>query len=1199
MSRTPAHLEHKYKIFAGLVVVILAFGIVAPALAAYLGPNRTVTGTTSICKVVLYECKYVAAKNSWRYKAVDNWSCGDESKPWQGYPSDPSSQGCFDATAGDTYWSKEETLEETSVTYPPAVTTGTLQNCNEFNGWCNTAPQLFLDATEPLSGYSILALEGSRNAEPFACSGSNCSIPLNEGVNNFTYWALSSWGDSSEMGAFTAKVDTIVPEAGLNITASRGTNGWYTSPTSITAVGSDSTSGLQSVLLSVNHGTWQSSTLLTDGVYNVDVQAMDNAGNVSDHTTLILVDTTTPSINLSANGISGNSGWYISDLRINTTASDATSGIASFEMATDGSTWIPVSAPVLFTGGIHTLQLKAVDKAGNRTETPVQEFHIDTVAPMVEMPKTWDLGKTVTYDVWDDISGLTSVRVVIEDEDEKFAKVVWDEEISSEKFTGEIAWNGKFRDGTIAPPGEYLVWVKAGDAAGNERFKLGTVNVPSPHSFFQLVPTAVSPDVMRLPPEILTSKARLLDPSIVISGFGNTTDNTTSTVTQVLNFPSLGTTTASTSTASNSGILWGAAAIAMAGAVTAYVLEERRKREEEMAKQALEQAQSEERRKKIKARKMAKLEAQWAQEAAWEQARLERERMELRNAGMESKMTRLEAEENARWEAAQQAQKNKTAVLPGTGLQAYYQSEKEGAPVTAPMDGQKSWWEKVTSFVQEKIVQPVQMYTPKIMDWVDKNQVITSIGVGALVGLGALAIISTGGLATPLVIGGAALLAGGLVAGGTVALNNYYDRPWYTNIVKNVVSGAVTAAAIPFIATGGLTTALIKAGNGITALCMSNPAACAKADVALNAFDKLEEASLIVKGAYQTWTGNSAGAAETSNELRMEYLDGGVPGNVVALELGEKLAELGDDVPELIAAYGDDIVPLLLQYGDDAVDIIGAYGDEGITLLMKFGDDTDEVIGLVKKYGTPAVKLLDIVDRESADNLLKTLDKDVLDYAIKQGPDAVYALSRWSFKELKEFGPELALRAKNDAKVIEAVKRLVGLGPIDPKHLTSEQEALIKIIAENSTQYGDEGQIVLGKWVDYGNGFTDYARETGSAHYNPHPDMWNLMEKLGKENRNETAWLVNKQVIQTGIDKGLPFEYSLNGLPSGKIDLEEYAIEKIWEGGASREIIYANIEDALGDGYTPIRLKELVELYYAGYVYSFDSIANSYVLIKP
>ena len=44
--------------------------------------------------------------------------------------------------------------------------------------------------------------------------------------------------------------------------------------------------------------------------------------------------------------------------------------------------------------------------------------------------------------------------------------------------------------------------------------------------------------------------------------------------------------------------------------------------------------------------------------------------------------------------------------------------------------------------------------------------------------------------------------------------------------------------------------------------------------------------------------------------------------------------------------------------------------------------------------------------------------------------------------------------------------------------------------------------------------------------------MWNLLGDLGKEQRELTAWLINKQVIQNGIEKGLPFEYTLDGIPS-------------------------------------------------------------------
>lgn len=87
-----------------LAVLLVALAAVTPALAAYIGPKRTVTETTTACSVVLYECQYVASKGGWRYHKVDSWACSNESKPWKAYPSQPNSQGCFAATAGDQYW---------------------------------------------------------------------------------------------------------------------------------------------------------------------------------------------------------------------------------------------------------------------------------------------------------------------------------------------------------------------------------------------------------------------------------------------------------------------------------------------------------------------------------------------------------------------------------------------------------------------------------------------------------------------------------------------------------------------------------------------------------------------------------------------------------------------------------------------------------------------------------------------------------------------------------------------------------------------------------------------------------------------------------------------------------------------------------------------------------------------------------------
>ena len=293
------------------------------------------------------------------------------------------------------------------------------------------------------------------------------------------------------------------------------------------------------------------------------------------------------------------------------------------------------------------------------------------------------------------------------------------------------------------------------------------------------------------------------------------------------------------------------------------------------------------------------------------------------------------------------------------------------------------------------------------------------------------------------------------------------------------------------------------------------------------------------------------------------------------------------------------------------------------TVQQAIDNAAGEVIAMVRKFGAPAVEILDTVDLKAANKLFKNLDDDVIEYVIEQGPEAVDALSKWSKEELLEHGPELALRATKDAEALTATSKLVELlKTMDPRRadlllnvMSSQGEKgfvntiktqfgkilvgndnfdvakdLIDTIAENSIQYADGGQLVLGKWVDYGNGFTLMSRNTGSMHYNPHPEIWNTLGELGK-NRDAAAWLVNKQAVQTGIAKGLPIEFTLEGVPLKEIETEKRAVELIFSGATDSEIM-ADLEVEK----IAIRWQELRELKNAGYEFAIDEINNSFVL---
>jgi hypothetical protein len=265
------------------------------------------------------------------------------------------------------------------------------------------------------------------------------------------------------------------------------------------------------------------------------------------------------------------------------------------------------------------------------------------------------------------------------------------------------------------------------------------------------------------------------------------------------------------------------------------------------------------------------------------------------------------------------------------------------------------------------------------------------------------------------------------------------------------------------------------------------------------------------------------------------------------------------------------------------------------SVVKNIGDKVASIntaISLVQKYGYDAVIVLKAVEPKAAAKVFRTVDKNILDDVVKQGSDAIAAFSGWTEKELKEHAKELAARAAKDAEVLNDVKTLVGKGPIDIRNLTDEQRLLIEKIAANSTFNVDGKKIVVGKWTGLDGGFLGRAKETGSLHYSPHPDLWGLFDKL--ENQNEVAWLINKQVIQTGVGKGLPFEYTLNGILAKDIGNERAAIKAIFSDQTEE-----TIKRKLKSDYLPVRMRELQELKNAGFDLTFDEMNNSYSLIKP
>jgi hypothetical protein len=117
----------------------------------------------------------------------------------------------------------------------------------------------------------------------------------------------------------------------------------------------------------------------TQGTGTVSYVVNSATGLSSSGSTSYKLDWTTPQIDGSFSGVAGSNGWYVSDAELNASASDTTSGLASFEISFDGSTYTTYADTTL-SDGVHTVYLRATDQAGNQTDT-TQTFQIDTITP--------------------------------------------------------------------------------------------------------------------------------------------------------------------------------------------------------------------------------------------------------------------------------------------------------------------------------------------------------------------------------------------------------------------------------------------------------------------------------------------------------------------------------------------------------------------------------------------------------------------------------------------------------------------------------------------------------------------------------------------------------------------------------------------------------------------------------------------------
>jgi hypothetical protein len=172
-----------------------------------------------------------------------------------------------------------------------------------------------------------------------------------------------------------------------------GNEGWYAGAVrvSLTSADEDGGSQVKQILYRIDGGAPQSYTgpfdYTVEGEHTLEYSAVDNAGNAETYKPIALkVDASAPTTALrqAPEAPKGGSDWYDGSVTVRLAARDgAGSGVKAIEFRMDGATeWTPYTDTITVDEqGVHTLEYRSGDVAGNAETTKTLTLRVDKTAP--------------------------------------------------------------------------------------------------------------------------------------------------------------------------------------------------------------------------------------------------------------------------------------------------------------------------------------------------------------------------------------------------------------------------------------------------------------------------------------------------------------------------------------------------------------------------------------------------------------------------------------------------------------------------------------------------------------------------------------------------------------------------------------------------------------------------------------------------
>ncbi|MFA5772779.1 MAG: right-handed parallel beta-helix repeat-containing protein [Thermoplasmata archaeon] len=286
--------------------------------------------------------------------------------------------------AGNTGNTTTTTIKvDTAVPDTVGVLKGTLSN-----GWYTSNVTVNISALDAESAVESIKYQIDGNNWVTYTTGITTEFVVS-GEENHTvkYYGTDIASNAEPENTLTFKIDTEKPTSGYTLTGQNGTNGWFVSDVTVSLFGTDATSGVNKteyILDSGGYITYNSPfTISTPGIHTLWYRTQDNATNLEDTNSItIKIDKNAPSTSTATYGMLSNTGWYVSSVSLNLSATDDLSGVNNITYQINGTSFVNYTGNVSITeDGYYTIIYQAYDLAGNAESQKTIWLNVSATPP--------------------------------------------------------------------------------------------------------------------------------------------------------------------------------------------------------------------------------------------------------------------------------------------------------------------------------------------------------------------------------------------------------------------------------------------------------------------------------------------------------------------------------------------------------------------------------------------------------------------------------------------------------------------------------------------------------------------------------------------------------------------------------------------------------------------------------------------------